>query len=36
MSVLVYVEQVDGKFKKSVFEAVSYAKAIVQISKARI
>ena len=28
MSVLVYVEQVDGKFKKSVFEAVSYAKAI--------
>lgn len=28
MSVLVYVEQVDGKFKKSVFEAVSYAKTI--------
>ena len=28
MSVLVYVEQVGGKFKKSVFEAVSYAKAI--------
>jgi len=28
MSVLVYVEQVEGKFKKSVFEAVSYAKAI--------
>lgn len=28
MSILVYVEQVDGKFKKSVFEAVSYAKAI--------
>ena len=28
MSVLVYVEQADGKFKKSVFEAVSYAKAI--------
>ncbi|SEB20213.1 electron transfer flavoprotein subunit alpha/FixB family protein [Pedobacter hartonius] len=28
MSVLVYVEQVDGKFKKSVFEAVSYAKAV--------
>jgi len=28
MSVLVYVEHVDGKFKKSVFEAVSYAKAI--------
>lgn len=31
MSVLVYVEQVDGKFKKSVFEAVSYAKAIADI-----
>jgi electron transfer flavoprotein alpha subunit len=28
MSVLVYVEQVEGKFKKSVYEAVSYAKAI--------
>lgn len=28
MSVLVYVEHVDGQFKKSVFEAVSYAKAI--------
>ncbi len=28
MSILVYVEQVEGKFKKSVFEAVSYAKAI--------
>lgn len=28
MSVLVYVEQVEGKFKKSVFESVSYAKAI--------
>ncbi|AOM80302.1 electron transfer flavoprotein subunit alpha/FixB family protein [Pedobacter steynii] len=31
MSVLVYVEQVDGKFKKSVFEAVSYAKSIADI-----
>jgi len=30
MSVLVYVEQVEGKFKKSVFEAVSYAKAIAE------
>lgn len=28
MSVLVYVEQAEGKFKKSVFEAVSYAKGI--------
>ena len=28
MSVLVYVEQADGKFKKSVYEAVSYANAI--------
>ncbi|MES2457747.1 MAG: electron transfer flavoprotein subunit alpha/FixB family protein [Bacteroidota bacterium] len=31
MSVLVYVEQVEGKFKKSVFEAVSYAKAIADL-----
>ena len=30
MSVLVYVEQADGKFKKSVYEAVSYAKAIAE------
>ncbi len=30
MSVLVYVEHVDGKFKKSVYEAVSYAKAIAE------
>jgi electron transfer flavoprotein alpha subunit len=28
MSVLVYTENVDGKFKKSTFEAVSYARAI--------
>lgn len=28
MSVLVYIEQTEGKFKKSGFEAVSYAKAI--------
>ncbi|GGG92706.1 electron transfer flavoprotein subunit alpha [Parapedobacter pyrenivorans] len=28
MSVLVYAESTDGKFKKSVFEVVSYAKAI--------
>ncbi len=28
MSVLVYVENTDGKFKKSAFEAVSYAKAV--------
>jgi len=30
MSVLVYVEHANGKFKKSVFEAVSYAKAIAE------
>jgi electron transfer flavoprotein alpha subunit len=30
MSVLVYVEHADGKFKKSAYEAVSYAKAIAQ------
>ncbi len=28
MSVLVYVEHAEGKFKKSTFEVVSYAKAI--------
>jgi electron transfer flavoprotein alpha subunit len=28
MSVLVFVENAEGKFKKSIFEAVSYAKAI--------
>ncbi|MEI2271495.1 electron transfer flavoprotein subunit alpha/FixB family protein [Sphingobacterium sp. ML3W] len=28
MSILVYVENTDGKFKKSAFEVVSYAKAI--------
>lgn len=28
MSVLVYVENIDGQFKKSAFEVVSYAKAI--------
>ncbi|WP_017258356.1 electron transfer flavoprotein subunit alpha/FixB family protein [Pedobacter arcticus] len=28
MSVLVYVENAEGKFKKSIFEAVSYAKTI--------
>src|ERR1700744_6605812 len=28
MSVLVYTENADGKFKKSTFEAVSYARAI--------
>jgi electron transfer flavoprotein alpha subunit len=28
MSVLVYIEQADGTFKKSAYEAVSYAKAI--------
>ncbi len=31
MSVLVYVEGTDGKFKKSTFEVVSYAKAIADI-----
>ncbi len=30
MSVLVYVEHAEGKFKKSTFEVVSYAKAIAQ------
>lgn len=30
MSVLVYVENVEGKFKKSTFEAVCYAKTVAQ------
>jgi len=30
MSVLVYVENADGKFKKSIFEVISYAKAIAK------
>jgi electron transfer flavoprotein alpha subunit len=30
MSVLVYVENADGKFKKSIFEVVSYAKAVAE------
>ncbi|TWR31357.1 electron transfer flavoprotein subunit alpha/FixB family protein [Mucilaginibacter pallidiroseus] len=30
MSVLIYAENANGKFKKSTFEAVSYAKAIAQ------
>lgn len=32
MSVLVYVENTEGKFKKSAFEAVSYAKAVADLS----
>lgn len=28
MSVLVYIENSEGKFKKSTFEVISYAKAI--------
>lgn len=32
MSVLVYVENTEGKFKKSVYEVVSYAKAIADLS----
>lgn len=32
MSILVYVENTDGQFKKSAFEAVSYAKAIADQS----
>jgi len=33
MSVLIYAENADGKFKKSIFEAVSYAKAIADQNK---
>lgn len=32
MSVLVYAENTDGKFKKSVYEAISYAKAVADLS----
>jgi len=32
MSILVYVENTEGKFKKSAYEAVSYAKAIAEQS----
>lgn len=32
MSLLVYVENTDGKFKKSAFEVVSYAKAIAALT----
>lgn len=33
MSVLVYVENADGKFKKSIFEVVSYARAVADLLK---
>lgn len=33
MSVLVYVENADGKFKKSTFEVVSYARAVADLLK---
>ncbi len=36
MSVLVYIEQAEGKFKKSGFEAVSYAKAIADAQGANL
>ena len=36
ISVLVYIEQADGKFKKSGFEAVSYAKAIADAQGANL
>ncbi|QBQ42239.1 electron transfer flavoprotein subunit alpha/FixB family protein [Sphingobacterium psychroaquaticum] len=32
MSVLVYIENVEGTFKKSAFEAVSYAKAVADLA----
>ncbi len=31
MSVLVYAENAEGKFKKSTFEVVSYAKAVADL-----
>ncbi|MEE1885562.1 electron transfer flavoprotein subunit alpha/FixB family protein [Pedobacter flavus] len=36
MSILVYVEQAEGKFKKSVFEAVSYSKAIADLNNTTV
>jgi electron transfer flavoprotein alpha subunit len=36
MSVLVYVENADGKFKKSIFEVVSYAAAIAEQLKTEL
>ncbi len=36
MSVLVYVENEDGKFKKSTFEVVSYAAAISELLKTKL
>ena len=36
MSVLVYVENADGKFKKSTFEVVSYAAAISELLKTEL
>jgi len=36
MPVLVYTENADGKFKKSTFEAVSYARAIANESKTNL
>ena len=36
MSVLVYVENADGKFKKSTFEVVSYAAAIAELLKTEL
>ena len=33
MSVLIYAENAEGKFKKSIFEAVSYARAIADQNK---
>jgi len=36
MSVLVYVENADGKFKKSTFEVVSYAAAVSELLKTEL
>jgi len=36
MSVLVYVENADGKFKKSTFEVVSYASAVSELLKTEL
>lgn len=36
MSVLVYTEQIEGKFKKSVFEAVSFARSVAEMQNTTV
>src|SRR5690606_12769939 len=36
MSILVYIENIEGAFKKSAFEAISYAKAIGELTQQEV